>query len=327
MNITKRLYIYLATLLLAFASGEACLASQPDETFSPVLSPVIPSSIVFADSTVSLDDPMMWERFDRELTSMVYTHGNTLLSLKRANKLFPRIMPILKKEGVPEDLIYLAVIESTLNPRAVSGAKAAGLWQFMPATAREFGLEVNDYVDERFDVEKSTRAACRYLKNAYSRYGKWESVAASYNGGMGRVSSELAAQHADTAYNLYLPEETMRYIFRLLAAKTIMENPAEYGYRLSASDLYQPPVYVEYEVSGPVADWRDWAREHNTDYLTLREHNPWIRAKSLPNPDGRKYTVRIPDKASQSRSTQSPKVFDPRWIAPARKSDFNFKCY
>ena len=133
----------------------------------------------------------MWERLDRELTAITYTHGNTLLAIKRANRYFPVLAPILKKNGLPADMIYLAVIESTLNPRALSPAKAAGLWQLMPATGKEYGLEVNDDVDERYDPVKATEAASRYLKNAYAKYGNWESVAASYNGGMARISKEL----------------------------------------------------------------------------------------------------------------------------------------
>ncbi len=141
--------------------------------FSRVESPDIPSSIKFADKTIDLDRTDMYERLDRELTSMIYTHGNTLLVLKRANRYFPELVPILKKNGVPEDMIYLACIESTLNPRAYSSAKAAGLWQFIPSTAKQYGLEVNEYVDERYHPEKATAAACRYLKSAYSKYGNW----------------------------------------------------------------------------------------------------------------------------------------------------------
>lgn len=208
--------------------------------FSRVESPDIPSSIKFADKTIDLDRTDMYERLDRELTSMIYTHGNTLLVLKRANRYFPELVPILKKNGVPEDMIYLACIESTLNPRAYSSAKAAGLWQFIPSTAKQYGLEVNEYVDERYHPEKATAAACRYLKSAYSKYGNWESVAASYNGGMGRITKELSAQGVSSAYDLYLVDETARYIYRLLSMKLIMENPAKYGFRLSSDQLYQP---------------------------------------------------------------------------------------
>lgn len=281
---------------------------------SPVVNPEIPGSMTFAGKTVNLDDTDMWERLDRELTAMAYTHGNTLLGIKRANKYFPVIAPILKRNGVPDDIIYLAVIESTLNPRALSPAKAGGMWQFMPSTAKEYGLEVNDYVDERYDIEKATEAACRYLKNAYAKYGNWESVAASYNGGLARITNELAAQQVDSAYDLYLADETMRYMFRLLAMKMIMENPQKYGFRLTADQLYQPLEYKVVEVSAPVDDWAAWAKGQGIDYQTLRDNNPWIRAKSLPNKTGKTYRVNIPTKESMSRSKQKKTVYNPAWV-------------
>jgi len=311
-------------LIAAFAPSETATASQsasPAETtgqptpLSPVIAPVIPESVTFAGKKISLDDIDMWERLDRELSAMSYTHGNTLLALKRANRFFPVIAPILKEQGIPADMIYLAAIESTLNPRALSPAKAAGMWQFMPTTGKEYGLEVGTEVDERYDVEKSTRAACRYLKDAYAKYGNWESVAASYNGGMARVTKELEAQQADSAYDLWLAEETMRYMFRLLAMKMIMESPAQYGFTLSASQLYQPLEYTSVKVNGPVDDWAQWAIDHGIDYMTLREHNPWIRAKSLTNKNGKTYTVRIPTPDSLSRSKQKTKVYNPAWIS------------
>ena len=282
--------------------------------YSEVINPRIPSKLKFADQTIDLDRTDRWERLDRELTSMVYTHGNTLLAIKRANRYFPMLAPLLQKNGVPSDLIYLAVIESTLNPRALSPAKAGGLWQFMPTTAKEYGLEVNDYVDERYDPVKATEAACRYLKKSYAKYGNWESVAASYNGGVARITNELAAQQVDTAYDLYLADETMRYMFRLLAMKLIMENPKEYGFRLSSDQLYQPLEYTTVEVSTPVEDWPTWAKEHGIDYMTLRENNPWIRAKSLPNKTGKTYLVNVPTKDSMSRARQKKSVYNPAWV-------------
>lgn len=283
-------------------ASTSAASAQPSHSLQPVTSPEVPSHIMFAGQTIDLDPIDMWERLDRELTAMCYTHGNTLLALKRANRYFPVMKPILRSEGLPEDMIYLAAIESTLNPRALSPAKAAGMWQFMPSTAKEYGLEVGTEVDERYDIEKSTHAAARYLKNAYSRYGNWESVAASYNGGMARITNELSSQQVKSAYDLWLAEETMRYMFRLLAMKMIMESPSTYGFQLRPDQLYQPVKYKEVEVSGPVADWSQWAKEHGIDYMTLREHNQWIRAKSLTNKSGKTYTVKIPTRESLSRS-------------------------
>lgn len=322
MTNNKKAFIYSAvglSLLALVASSERIGAvtspTEPESAeFSDVVNPSIPSSVKFAGREIDLDPIHMWERLDRELTAITYTHGNTLLAIKRANRYFPVLAPILKKNGLPADMIYLAVIESTLNPRALSPAKAAGLWQLMPATGKEYGLEVNDDVDERYDPVKATEAASRYLKNAYAKYGNWESVAASYNGGMARISKELGAQQAESAFNLYLVDETMRYIFRMLAMKLIMENPSAYGFNLTADQLYQPIVYKTVEVSGPVDDWAAWAKEQGIDYLTLREHNPWIRSKSLPNKTGKTYKVNIPSRDSLSRSRQKVTVYNPAWV-------------
>lgn len=300
--------------LALISSWQLADAESHHPKFSHVVSPEIPAKLTFAGQEVSLDPVNMYERFDRELTSMVYTHGTSLLTLKRANRLFPVIAPILKEEGVPADMIYLACIESSLDPFAVSPAKAAGLWQFMPATGREYGLEVNDNVDERFNVEKATRAACRFLKKAYAKYGRWESVAASYNAGQGRISSELSSQQVASAYDLYLVPETSRYMFRLLAMKEFMEHPRRYGFALEASQLYQPVKYRTVEVDGTIDSWPEWSKEQGIDYLTLRTHNPWIRSKSLPNASGKKYKVLIPEKDSMNRSTGVKDVYNNKWI-------------
>lgn len=310
---TRKLLPLVLICAASFGASFTAFASSPTP-LAAVRNPKVPQKVTFADATVYLDRIDMFERLDRELTSMAYTHGNTLLTIKRANRYFPEMAPILKEEGVPLDLLYLACIESTLNNRALSPAKAAGFWQFMPSTAKEYGLEVSDTVDERYDVAKSTRAACRYLKSAYKKYGNWESAAASYNGGQGRISSELASQKAQTAYDLWLVDETSRYMFRLLAMKMIMEDPAAYGFILSADQLYQPLEYDTYQVNTSVSDWPTWAKEHGTNYLTLREHNPWIRAKSLTNKSGKTYTVRIPTEKSMKRSTLKTKTYNKKWV-------------
>ncbi|MDE6556393.1 MAG: lytic transglycosylase domain-containing protein [Duncaniella sp.] len=326
MNFRRKTIIgsVVAAFVIAYFGNteEACAVAlaSPDShasssaAFSKVASPKVPDKVHFADQTIDLDDDLRWERFDRELSAMAYTHGNTLLTLKRANRYFPVMAPILERNGVPQDMLYLAAIESYLNPRAVSPAKAAGMWQFMPSTAKEYGLEVNDYVDERYDVAKATQAACRYLKNAYARYGNWESVAASYNAGMGRISNELSNQQAESAYDLWLPEETMRYVFRLLAMKTIMEHPKTYGYILTPDQLYHPIETRIVEVSEPVDDWAQWALANGSDYRTLRELNPWIRSKQLPNKTGKTYQVSLPAKNALSRKKQSKSVYNKAWV-------------
>ncbi len=283
----------------------------------PVVSPAVPRKITFAGKEIDFDRTDMYERLDRELSQMCYSHSVTLLMLKRANRYFPVIAPILKRNGVPEDLVYLACIESTLSPRAYSPAKAAGLWQFMPATAKQYGLEVNDYVDERYNIEKSTAAAARYLKNAYAKYGNWESAMASYNGGQARISNELDAQIADSAFDLYLVEETTRYPFRVYAAKTIMENPAKYGFHLLANQFYAPQEYSTVTVSSTIDNLPQWALDHGTTYAMLREYNPWLRAKSLPVTGGKSYTIKIPKKESLSKSANpitKKALYNPDWV-------------
>ena len=224
---TKYFLVALAFCFGGFSQLQAAPRNNHHSSgnqFSSVVNPDIPSSMMFCGKKVDLDRVDMFERFDRELTSLAYGHGNTLLTIKRANKYFPEMAPILRSNGVPEDMLYLACVESYLSPRAYSPAKAAGVWQFIPSTARQYGLEVSDEVDERYNLEKATAAACCYLKNAYKRYGDWATVMASYNGGMGRITSELEKQLADNSFDLYLTEETSRYVFRIMAMKAIMEK-------------------------------------------------------------------------------------------------------
>lgn len=310
-----KIYIpVIALLMMSSSSYYNSISAQQKVSVAIIENPELPKSVTFAGDKIDLDRIDMYERLDRELTAMAYTHGNTLLVLKRANRYFPQLIPILKENGVPDDLIYLACIESTLNPRAYSGAKAAGLWQFIPSAAKQYGLEVNDYVDERYDPEKATVAACKYLKSAYRKYGNWESAAASYNGGMGRITKELDAQGQESAYDLYLVDETTRYMFRLLAMKLIMESPKNYGYYLKADQLYQPVKTKTVVVDYPVEDWPTWAKKQGISYLQLREFNPWIRAKSLPNKTGKAYSVKIPEQKDLKRSTNTRSIYNKKWV-------------
>lgn len=289
-------------------------ASTYSPIYSPVVSPQLPKSMKICNQEISFDPINNAERLDRELTSLAFGHSNTLLMIKRANRYFPVMAPILKENGIPTDLLYLACIESTLNPRAVSSAKAAGIWQFMPGTAREYGLEVNDEVDERFDVVKSTEAACRYFKKALASFnGDWTAVFESFNGGMGRISGQLKEQLTDDPLDLYLTEETQRYPFRIMAAKLIMENPQAYGFKIKKDQLYTPRQVDVIQVSTPVASWAQWAREHGISYLTLRDENPWIRSSSLTNKSGKTYNVRVPKKSSLLKSTAHQAIYNNSW--------------
>ena len=286
---------------------------QTRDDFATVISPDIPSGMTFCGKKVDFDRNDMYERFDREMTSLIYGHGTTMLMIKRANKYFPILAPILKANGVPADIIYLACTESSLNPRAYSPAKAAGMWQFIASTAKQYGLEVNDEVDERYNIEKATAAACRYLKKGLQKYGDWPTVMASYNAGMARISGELEKQISDNSFDLYLNEETSRYVFRIMAIKSLLENPAAYGYHLNANQLYRNVECKTVEVSGPVENWAAWAKKQGISYAQLKEENPWIRSRSLTNKTGKTYQVKIPKKESLYRSKQANTVYNKAW--------------
>lgn len=308
-------HILTTLLVAALFAGTVPMEAQTtsSQRFSNVFSPDVPAKVTLCGKTIDMDRADNYERFDRELSSLAYTHGTTMLIIKRANRLFPEMAPILKANGVPEDVLYLACVESSLNPRAYSPAKACGLWQFIASAAKEYGLEVNDEVDERYNIEKATAAAARYLKKSYNKYGDWASAMAAYNGGNARISRELEAQGVDCSIDLYLTEETTRYPFRVMAMKVIMENPAAYGFKLREDQLYQPRKYKTVEVNGPVESWPDWAKARGIDYRTLREENPWIRAKKLTNRACKTYQVRIPTDESLRRSTAGTTTYNPAW--------------
>lgn len=303
-----------AAILCGTFYGTPCVyAQRTPAVFSDVYTPAVPSKIELCGESIDLDPVDRYERLDRELASIAYTHGTTMLIIKRANRYFPELSKLLKENNVPQDLLYLACVESSLSPRAYSPAKAAGLWQFLASTAKQYGLEVNEEVDERYNIEKATAAAARYMKKAYALYGNWPSVMASYNGGMARISGELDKQDADTSLDLYLTEETTRYPYRVMAMKMIMENPSAYGFHLQDDQLYQPRKYRTVEVSGPVESWPRWAAAQGISYSVLREENPWIRAKKLTNKLGKTYKVRIPLPESLSRKTAGTRTFNPNW--------------
>lgn len=281
--------------------------------YNPSNNPDVPTTVIFAKEKVDFDRLDMYERLDRELTSLVYGHGNTLLTLKRANRYFPTMIPILRKYEIPEDFIYLAAVESYFSLTAYSSAKAAGIWQFLAPTARQYGLEVTDEVDERYDPEMATVAACKYLNVGYAKYGDWATVAASYNAGMGRISSELEKQLAETSFDLYLTEETSRYVFRIIAMKVVLENPKSFGYKITKDQLYQPIKYKEVEVNGAIESWSDWAKGYGITYSQLRELNPWIRTKSFINKNKKTYKVRIPSANELYRSKRDFNTYNKNW--------------
>jgi len=233
------------------------------------------------------------ERLDKEMITNMNYHTNTTLVIKRANKVFPIIEPILAKYGVPDDFKYLAVIESSLV-NAVSPAGARGVWQFMPATAKEKGMEVSDEVDERYHLEKSTEAACKYLLSAKEKFGSWTLAAASYNGGMNGISKKMEEQQVDNYYDLLLTEETSRYVFRILALKEIMSKSDKYGFSIPKEALYYTIPTKKIVIDSSITDLAKFAKTQGVNYKILKIHNPWLRDKKLTNTSGKKYEIEIP---------------------------------
>lgn len=288
--------IILATAAAAIVNSitaEAQIYHQEELHFK---SPAVPRQVVFAGDTVRLDRSDLYERMDRELVSFTYMHSSTILMLKKSNRYFSQVEPILREYSIPDDLKYLMAIESNLNPKAYSSAGAAGLWQFTKTTAKEYGLHIDTEVDERYNIEKETVAACKYLRKAYEKYGDWMTVAASYNAGQGGISRRLSDQRQKSALNLWLVEETSRYMFRVLAAKLLFENPEAFGYRIEEFEKYpcrSPKDIVT--VKGPIASLVDFAEEHGVSYLQLKEANLWLRDNKLLNKTGKTYRIIIPD--------------------------------
>ena len=287
------------TLLFLLAAGLFCAGMNAQDLFSRETlhkqPPQVPVYMVFAGDTVRFDRPDFRERMDRELISFTYMHTNSTLMLKRSRRYFEIVVPILRQEGIPEDLKYLMAIESNLDPKAVSSAGAAGLWQFTRATAQTYGLECNGEVDERYHIEKETVAACKFFKDAFAKYGDWMTVAASYNAGQAGISRRLADQHQTNALDLWLPEETARYLFRLLSVKMLFEHPAAFGFDVPESERYpyvKPRETVT--VSDPVPSLVDFAEKHGTTYARLKEANLWLRDSKLTNKNRKAYKILIP---------------------------------
>lgn len=254
--------------------------------------PSLPKSVSFANEEVPLVKAYVKERLDRELLVNTFWHSNTILVLKRSKKYFPVIEPILSKNGIPDDFKFLAVIESGLID-VKSPAGAEGFWQFMPETAIEYGLEVSQDVDERRHLVKSTESASAYLRDAYHEFGNWTLAAASYNAGMERIKSALTMQKANSYYDLFLNEETSRYMYRLLATKLIFESPATYGFAIPAKEAYVFPETKLVEINKSNIDWVDVALSYNMSYADLRELNPWIKRRLTLNQSQKTYEIRV----------------------------------
>lgn len=293
MNWIKKTTIIASIALLSGAFIYSTSTENKNKITHEGTSQFFPTSIDFAGEETPLQISDVRERLDRELLVNANLDASTLLIIKRANRAFPIIEPILKRNNVPDDFKYLAVIESSLM-NAVSPAGAKGVWQFMPETAKESGMEVNDIVDERYHLEKATEAACQYLINAKQKFGSWTLAAASYNGGMNGVNKQIEMQKVTNYYDLLLNDETSRYVFRILALKEIMRNPEKFGFTVNSDELYVNLPSKKIVVDTTITDLAAFAKSQGINYKILKIHNPWLRDKKLMNTSKKKYEIEIP---------------------------------
>lgn len=284
MRNTQILFLALLTLIFTFSctnSDEKSVKKSLDEVQKVANEElVIPNEMSLFGEQILLDNFDLRERLDKEIIVNAHFHSSTIQILKKANRYFPMIEKILKEEGIPDDMKYLCVIESALH-QATSPAGAKGFWQFMPEAGIENGLIINDEVDERFHVEKSTRAACAYLKTAKRNFNSWILASASYNCGIGGLKKVMKEQKADNFFELYMNGETTRYVFRIMALKLLMENPTTYGFDPSKMELYEPIETRKIEVTESIKNLSDWARKNGSNLRMLKVLNPWLIANKL----------------------------------------------
>jgi len=289
---------FVYTLLVAADNRQS--VSVDNEEYKPSFASwALPENVTFAGEPLPLYNFDTRESLDRELNATAYRHGSTLLTIKRSGRYFPEIEKILKEYGIPDDFKYLACAESDLS-NAISPAGATGIWQIMEGTGREAGMTINKEIDDRYNLEKSTRFACEYFKRAYARYGSWTMAAASYNNGFSGLSEQVNLQKETNYYDLLLNEETARYVFRIAALKMIMSEPSMYGFEVRECDLYRPIPYKEVTVNTAVPGFEQFARQYETNYKLLKFLNPWLRKPFLTNSEGREYTLRIPEKDART---------------------------
>jgi|TARA_B100001059_G_scaffold236819_1_gene290935 hypothetical protein len=287
--------LILVTGFVFKIDGFTALKSYGEEPTYKVYALELPDTLSFAGEKVSLDSPDLRERLDRELLVNTYWQSNMMLLLKRANKYFPTIEKILNEEGVPGDLKYLSVIESGLE-NVISPAGARGFWQIMRTTGREYGLEVNINVDERYHVAFSTRMAAQYLKKAKQKFGSWTLAAASYNRGMSGIQQNLNTQRVESYFDLRLGQETSRYVFRVLAVKEIIENPSKYGYVFDNTDLYYSVPVRLHGLDTAISNLTAFAEKMGVNYKILKIHNPWLLQNHLNNRSRKYYEIAIPER-------------------------------
>jgi hypothetical protein len=301
MHLIHFILIFFLQVTVANQTANDLVKSKAKEVetqqFQKIIVPELPSSLSFAGEPVPLEDADIRERLERELINNCYKHSATLIILKREGKWKARIQAILKEQGIPEDFFYLAVAESELDEYALSPAKALGFWQFLKETGKEFGLEINNYVDQRKDPIASTYAACKYLKAAYEKYGSnWTLAAASYNRGMNGLKKALEAQKVASYYDLYLNRETYRYVLRILALKAIMENPSQYGFHIEEEQRWKAVETERVWIDSTINNLPEFAKQMGINYKTLKIHNPWLDSEdyNLIVQKGKGYWFEIP---------------------------------
>lgn len=274
---------------------------NPDTTFSNKTFK-IPQTVTFAGEELPLDNFDTRESLERELLTSAYRHSSTILIIKRANRYLPVIEKILKKNDIPDDFKYLAAAESEYS-NMISPAGATGFWQIMKETGKEQGLEINDIIDERYDIEKSTQFACDYFRKSYEKYGNWTLAAASYNGGRAAIDEQIQIQKQTNYYDLLLTEETARYIFRAVAYKLVISDPESYGFDIKKEELYPPLKYHEITVDTAINDFSAFAEKHGTNYKLLKFLNPWLRRPYMTPKPGKVYTMKIPAEGMRNGET------------------------
>ena len=308
MAITRQRVITTAIVLLIAITGILIVSQGFGEEFKNTktssnnlnVSKVfpVPDSVSFADEKMPLGNFDTRESLEREIIMTAYRHASTIMIIKRTTRYFPVIEKILKEYNIPDDFKYLTVAESELS-NLISPAGATGFWQIMPETGKEEGMEINNEVDERYSIEKSTKFACEYFLKSYARYGNWTLAAASYNGGRNGLDEQIDIQHEKNYYDLLLNDETSRYIFRVIAYKLIINDPTAYGFEIDKKELYPVMKYNEVKVDTAVTDFSNFAKKFGTNYKLLKLLNPWLRKPYLTNKSGRSYPVKIPAEGSR----------------------------
>lgn len=276
-------------------SDNAVAVVQIEEPAHPVqaVSFDLPEQTTFAGEPVPMEEPDVQERLDKELQINTYYHSNTIFLIKRANRWLPQIQEILRENDIPDDFKYLPLIESNLL-NVMSPRDAVGYWQILKDSGREYGLEISHEVDERYDPLKATAAACKYLRKAYKKFGSWTLAAASYNRGMGGMQRALENQQVDSYYDLYLNDETSRYVFRIIAIKEIIENPVKYGFKIDPKHFYKQEPLRFIEVTESIKDLISFSKQHGINYKLLKRHNPWLRDDKLTVKKGKTYHIAVP---------------------------------